>query len=60
MKRTLSLKRETLAELNPAELTQVAGGQAATGNGHTCPIVQCYLGSQAWQTCTCCTASGSC
>jgi hypothetical protein len=60
MKRTLSLKRETLAELDPAELVQVAGGDMNTGNGYTCPLVDCYLGSQGWGTCYCCTATASC
>jgi hypothetical protein len=59
VKRTLNLRRETLAELNPADLVLVVGG-AQTGNGHTCPILQCYGGTQPWQTCNCCTASASC
>lgn len=60
MKRTLRLERESLTELNPAELVRVAGGEAMTGNGNTCPLVDCYLGSQGWGTCYCCTASASC
>jgi hypothetical protein len=35
--RTLSLRREALTELTPADLTAVVGGVEATGNGLTCP-----------------------
>jgi hypothetical protein len=59
VKRTLRIKRETLTELNPAELVRVAAGDAMTGNGYTCPLVDCYLGSQ-WGSCYCCTATASC
>jgi hypothetical protein len=62
VKRTLTLRRETLAELNPAELTSVVGGQAQTvAPQYTCPILRC-LGTEPSRnaTCTCCTASASC
>jgi hypothetical protein len=40
--RTLSLRREALAELTPADLTQVVGGQQVTQNpGLTCPVRIC-------------------
>jgi hypothetical protein len=43
MKRTLSLRRETLADLTAEELTGVAGGVGqATLKAGTCPLVQCY------------------
>lgn len=42
MKRTLSLKRETLSELTSAELVSVVGGaDAITVQGLTCPITRC-------------------
>ncbi|HWL34577.1 MAG TPA: hypothetical protein VNQ77_00150 [Frankiaceae bacterium] len=42
MKRTLNLKRETLAELTPADLFAVVGAAAArTNDGFTCPVVRC-------------------
>jgi hypothetical protein len=43
MKRTLRLRRETLAELSAADLTSVAGGQEVTFNMGTCPIVGCVV-----------------
>ncbi|HEU0132269.1 MAG TPA: hypothetical protein VFQ85_14870 [Mycobacteriales bacterium] len=44
MKRTLTLKRETLAELTADELTGVGGGQQAiTVQGFTCPLVSCLI-----------------
>jgi hypothetical protein len=58
MKRTLSIKRETLAELSPAELVQVAGADAMTGNGPTCPLLDCYVTQRG--SCYCCTATASC
>lgn len=39
MKRTLSLRRETLAELTATDLTAVVGG--AQLSGPTCPVVDC-------------------
>lgn len=41
MKRALTLKRETLAPLTDFELSAVAGGQAITGQGATCPLLRC-------------------
>ena len=43
MKRTLNLKRETLAELTPGDLLTVVGGAAQTNNGFTCPVVRCDI-----------------
>lgn len=62
MKRTLLLTRETLTELNPADLTSVVGGGRITGNGNTCPLLDCYgtAPTDPRQTCNCCTASASC
>ncbi|HEU0132261.1 MAG TPA: class I lanthipeptide [Mycobacteriales bacterium] len=60
MKRSLSLKRETLAELTVEQLTHVAGAAApATGRGTTCPLQNC-LTLETCATQTCCTASASC
>ncbi|HEU0132262.1 MAG TPA: hypothetical protein VFQ85_14835 [Mycobacteriales bacterium] len=63
MKRSLSLKRETLAELSTDDLLRVAGG-AATGNGLTCPVGASCVNeltlSCPERTCNCCTASASC
>lgn len=39
MKRTLSLKRETLAELTSADLGSVVGGDLVSGL--TCPVLDC-------------------
>ncbi|HWL35637.1 MAG TPA: hypothetical protein VNQ77_05535 [Frankiaceae bacterium] len=39
MRRSLSLKRETLAELTATELVGVAGG--AQLSGPTCPALEC-------------------
>lgn len=42
MKRTLSLRREALAELTPADLTAVVGGQQATASpNNSCPVKNC-------------------
>lgn len=40
MKRSLSLRREALADLSPHDLTAVAGG-ARTVEGPTCPLIGC-------------------
>jgi hypothetical protein len=40
VKRTLSLKRETLTELSPAELTAVVG--AGLPSGLSCPLQTCF------------------
>lgn len=53
MKRTLTLRRETLTELDAAELTAVVGGDAS---GATCPVGDCI--SRLFQTCRC--ATGMC
>jgi hypothetical protein len=64
MKRTLTLKRETLAELTPGELTSVVGGARYTvAPQATCPLLWC-LGTEPTHggagSCSCCTASASC
>lgn len=41
MKRTLNLRRETLSELTPGDLTRVVGGAAQTNQGFTCPLARC-------------------
>jgi len=43
VKRTLTLKRESLAELTDADLMRMPGGAAAaaTGVGSTCPVTEC-------------------
>jgi hypothetical protein len=44
MKRTLSLKRETLSELTSADLVAVVGGaDAITVQGLTCPLLRCNV-----------------
>lgn len=55
MKPTLSLKRERLTELTADDLTQVAGGHVSR---LTCPIEYCL--GLTYNSCNCCTASGSC
>lgn len=57
MKTKLSLKRETLTELTPADLRKVAGG-AATTACPTLPVNRCLGLTET--SCECCTASGSC
>jgi hypothetical protein len=41
VKRTLSIKRETLAELTADELTGVVGAAQATLKGGSCPLLYC-------------------
>lgn len=43
MKRSLSLKRETLAELTSADLGSVVAGVLLSGV--TCPVLDCLSGS---------------
>lgn len=43
MKRSLSLRREPLAELSFDELGAIAGG-AQTVQGPTCPLIGCLTG----------------
>jgi hypothetical protein len=43
MKRTLSLTRETLAELDVAELTNVVGGAQASDRYGRCTLDNSYL-----------------
>ena len=57
MKTKLTLKRETLNELTPADLMKVAGG-AITPDCRTVPINRCLGLTET--SCECCTASGSC
>lgn len=48
MKRSLSLKRETLAALSAHDLAGVAGAQQAiTAQGSTCPLIEC-AGLKSW------------
>jgi hypothetical protein len=57
MRRTLTLKRERLAELSNADLAEVIAGQQPLP---TVPVDQC-LGMTDWRTtCNCCTGSASC
>jgi hypothetical protein len=49
--RKLSLRREALTELTPADLTAVVGGVAATGNGLTCPVGATCAKQITLQTC---------
>lgn len=42
-KRSLSLRREALADLSPSDLGTVAGG-ARTLEGPTCPLIGCVTG----------------
>ena len=44
MKRTLSLRREALAELTPAELGGVVGGNYTSPNGLSCGVRDCVDG----------------
>ena len=56
MKRTLNLRRETLSELTPGDLTSVVGGyEAATAEGFTCPAVRCVREMTILPTCGCLT-----
>ena len=41
MKRTLSLRRETLADLTPAELGGVVAGNYTSPNGISCGVRDC-------------------
>ncbi len=41
MKRTLSLRTETLADLTPQDLVTVAGGNNYTNDQVTCPVLRC-------------------
>jgi hypothetical protein len=41
VKRTLSLRRETLAELGSDELAAVVGGQQISAPQATCPVKNC-------------------
>ena len=56
MKRSLSLKRETLAELSTGELASVVAG--ATPSGLTCPALDC-LGITGF-TCLSCITGAQC
>lgn len=60
MKPKLALKRERLTELTTADLTYVAGGNAITVAGLTCPVTRCLDPGFTDTSCNCCTASGSC
>lgn len=41
MKRSLTLHRETLAELVETDLSAVAGGHQYSAAGLTCPVLRC-------------------
>ncbi|HEX8003096.1 MAG TPA: hypothetical protein VF519_10425 [Mycobacteriales bacterium] len=45
--RTLSLKREALADLSTGELSSV-GGAAPLPSGITCPLLECTEGLPTW------------
>ncbi|HEU0132263.1 MAG TPA: hypothetical protein VFQ85_14840 [Mycobacteriales bacterium] len=63
MKRSLTLKRETLAELATSDLIRIAGaGGRITVDGITCPgLLGCVDATRSCaQTCDCCTATASC
>ena len=60
MKTRLTLKRERLTELTAADLTRVAGADAITAVGFTCPVTRCLDPGITDTSCECCTASGSC
>ncbi|HEX8003093.1 MAG TPA: hypothetical protein VF519_10410 [Mycobacteriales bacterium] len=47
MKRTLSLRREELAELTAEQLVGVAGG-AITAQGASCPLLYCLFSRQCY------------
>lgn len=53
MKRTLSLRRETLAPLADGELLGIVGGEYSGGNGISCPVLAC-LGPSQPATCRGC------
>lgn len=57
MKRTLRLRRETLTDLTPADLSNVVGAaDAATrDNRFTCPAVDCVREATILPTCGCLT-----
>jgi hypothetical protein len=55
MKRTLSLKRETLAELTTGDLRSVVG--AAVPSGLTCPVLDCTGITEGFTCLTCITGA---
>jgi hypothetical protein len=58
MKRTLSLKRETLAELTTGDLQNVVG--AAVPSGLTCPVLDCTGITTGGFTCLTCITGAQC
>jgi hypothetical protein len=59
MRRTLSLRRETLAELTDTDLLKVAAGQQQIPTNVSCPVKACVPDVSAmWMTCGC--ATGNC
>ena len=59
MRRSLSLRRETLAELTDADLHLVAGAQQQIVTRVSCPAKACVPDVSAmWMTCGC--ATGNC
>jgi hypothetical protein len=58
MKRTLSLKRETLAELTTGDLSGVVG--AAAPSGATCPVLDCTGITQGFTACITCITGAQC
>jgi hypothetical protein len=57
VKRTLRLRRETLSDLTPSDLTAVVGAGAATAEGFTCPAVRCVTRLTITPTCGCLTVN---
>jgi hypothetical protein len=52
VQRTLSLRREALAELGTDELTAVVGGQQVTASpNNTCPVKYCVSGQPSCLVC---------
>ena len=47
MKRSLTLRRESLAALSDDQLGEVAGAHAITAQGATCPLLDC-VGLRSW------------
>lgn len=53
MRRTLSLRRESLAELSSDDLAAVAGGNQYSGDALTCPVLRCLTLGGTCLTCIC-------
>lgn len=57
MRRSLTLRREALAELAAAELHEVAGGTASLGS---CPVAQCVPLFDTLKSCVIPCYTGNC